>query len=210
MLVSRFGRGPLGPLGPSGTAASRAIAPSLEAQETTRWVTPSPPLREDATTASHATETPMTGESARGSASEKSGALSPRRGRKGAIALRIGAAAGVALVAFGMSRFSRSPVRGIPPIEGPDRNEAAGLGASMGERPSPTSARSDPPAPSIATASEPTRAQGAAEDIGPTRDGGSGAVAKTAAPMRAAPRAAVVKPRVPDDGRDELYIPGAP
>jgi hypothetical protein len=175
-------------------------------------------MREDRSPAgSHSTDTPMTGESAGDSAHESSGERSPRLGRRGAIGLLIAAAAVAVLVTAGISRSSRvSEGKQLNQIESRTLGDGLGKSDSIGEDPPaamPTEAR-DAQA-ELAFPSSPGWAGNAVEagtgsarlDRGPPV---SAARKVAPAPPRPALRAtAAAKGSIPDDGRDELYVPGA-
>jgi hypothetical protein len=176
-------------------------------------------MREDHSPAgAHSTDTPMTGESAGDSPHERSGERSATLGRRGAIGLLIAAAAVGVLVTAGISRSSRvSEGKQLNQIESRTLGDGLGKRDSIGEEPRQAVMATDgrdaqaelaPPPPLGWPGDLVDAGTGNARlDRGPAVS----AVRKVApAPLRPALRAAAAaKGSIPDDGRDELYVPGA-
>jgi serine/threonine protein kinase len=160
------------------------------------------------------TDTPMTGESGRGpSGSSVSGELLARLGRAGALGLFLSAVVAALLVTAGVVRSSRAP-NAKPSIPSESR-----LADEHGVKQDPEGPHREPmtepsAAPPAPTALEPIpsfRPASASTDGGTGKPQGEGIVSVTrrTTPVRAPVRAPVAaKGRIPDDGRDELYVPG--
>jgi hypothetical protein len=171
-----------------------------------------------APTGSHSTDTPMTGESAGDSAREGSGERSQRLRRRGAIGLLVSAAVVAVFVTAGMARPSRvSEGKQLNQMESRTLGDGLGKSDSIGEEPRPAVVPTDgrdaqgelafPPTLGWASDAVEAGTGSARSDRGPAVS----AVRKVApAPPRPALRAATAaKGSIPDDGRDELYVPGA-
>ena len=166
--------------------------------------------------ATDALDTPMTGESRAGAASQGGGPVSRRNVGRMAAALA-GALALIALLANArMARSPREPgPQDVQPLGRRAWGAATGLSSSeLGVQP-PRSILEAPSAvavavvtPTLDASAEPAVANGASARA----DGGPGGPAERRAtvPLRPAPRIAPAKASVPDDGRDELYVPGTP
>jgi serine/threonine protein kinase len=186
------------------TASSTSEGDSAEAVAAARA-----PMRKPALAAGlQPVDTPMTGESGKG--------VSISRGvrRMGAVGVVISAAAAALLIAAAMARSSRAPSLGrSTPIESRVAGEATGMSDPIGQEAGPPSAPSDMPAArqpleppaSLAGASGPMERAPART---PSDRESSAPAARKPAPARPATRPAVMaKGRIPDDGRDELFVP---
>jgi hypothetical protein len=160
----------------------------------------------------------MTGEAVRGAKAERRGMLSQTRVRRGALALLVSGGAVAALVTAGIAGSSRgSDAKGVKSIE--SRTFGDGVPASdlaveqARSATAPVDARDAaaefPSPPSwLGLASDPMVVGTASAQ--PDRGPGVSALRKAAPPpARPALRAAPAKARLPDDGRDELYVPEA-
>jgi serine/threonine protein kinase len=157
--------------------------------------------------------TPMTGASGSGPQPQI-----PRKGAFGRMALALVGAGALVVLLVG-ARMARSPqepaTRGVQVID--NRNSGAAPAASdleLGARP-PRSITDavEAPRPPASSVAMPTLAAPAEPNVGKTTsarpEAATNGVAarKAAAPPRPAPRSPPAKASVPDDGRDELYLP---
>jgi len=192
-----------GAIGAAPAANANAIG-HANAAEATR----APMRKEEGSARLQPVDTPMTGESGRRSL------VSTRRGRLGALGLLFAAAAVVLVATAAIAPRARLPGA---KASSPAGSRPVGIGAARTE---PVVQKEVPPmappdmlvAPAAVESPPPLGiANGANEKVGvksPVDQQGSVSAGRKVAPMRPAAHAAVkAKGHVPDDGRDELYVP---
>jgi serine/threonine-protein kinase len=202
-------------------AKQPSLAPAIDTPAASESITTAagPEVLEDrAASPSHALNTPMTGESGAGDERRTRGKFAFGKRALGRIALALGGAVALVLllVSARIARSSREP----PTRETQMINNRSSGGApttsdlEFGAQPPPSITEavdvSRAPAdsvvmPAVAATSEP----GVVKSTRTGSDGGAGAPAARRAtlPPRPALRSPPPKASVPDDGRDELYVP---